>query len=57
MADMEVAEATEAVTDDPGCGCCRPDPKTAQDVIRELQARRDDLDRRLARLELVGASR
>lgn len=37
--------------DDPGCGCCRPEAKTEQDVVRELQARRDDLDRRLQRLE------
>ncbi len=41
----------EATTTDPGCGCCQPPPQTTQDVIRELQARRDDLDMRLARLE------
>ncbi len=41
----------EATTTDPGCGCCRPDPKSTPDLIRELQARRDQLDERLRRLE------
>ena len=42
----------EATTTDAGCGCCQPEAKTKQDMIRELQARRDDLDKRLRRLEL-----
>ena len=37
-------------TTDSGCGCCRPEPKTAADVIRELEARREALDVRLASL-------
>ena len=41
----------DASTTDTGCGCCRPEPKTTQDMITELQARRDDLDERLRRLE------
>lgn len=45
---------------DPGCGCCRPETKSTVDVVRDLEARRDDLDARLARLadrEPVGAMR
>jgi hypothetical protein len=42
---------TDETTNDPGCGCCRPEAKTKDDVVRELQARRDDLERRLQRLE------
>ncbi len=41
----------EATTNNLGCGCCQPPPSTTEDLIRELQARRDDLDARLARLE------
>jgi hypothetical protein len=41
----------EATTTEAGCGCCRPEPKTTQDLISELRARRDDLDARLGRLE------
>ena len=56
MADT--ATSNGATTDsDPGCGCCRPETKTATDVVRDLEARRDDLDRRLARLEPVGVAR
>lgn len=47
----------DATTNDSSCGCCRPEPKTEAQVVRELEARRDDLDRRLSRLELAGASR
>jgi hypothetical protein len=47
----------DATTTDSGCGCCRPEPKTAADVVRELEARREELDRRLSRLELAGAAR
>jgi hypothetical protein len=46
---------TNGTTADAGCGCCQPEPKTTEDVIRALHARRDDLDRRLRRLEPVGA--
>ena len=38
-----------------GCGCCKPDPKTTADVVRELEGRKDRLDERLRRLELVSA--
>jgi len=40
-----------------GCGCCQPERKTTEDVRRELESRRDRLDRRLRTLarELVGA--
>lgn len=40
---------------DSGCGCCKPDPKTTADVVRELEDRRARLDERLRRLEPVGA--
>jgi hypothetical protein len=43
----------EATTTDPGCGCCRPEPKTTQDVVRELQARRAQIDARLRQLEMA----
>ncbi|MEO7441948.1 MAG: MerR family transcriptional regulator [Acidimicrobiales bacterium] len=41
--------------DDPGCGgCCRPPaPTTVADEIRELQARREAVERRLAGLREV----
>jgi hypothetical protein len=41
----------QASTTDAGCGCCQPEPKTTQDLIGELQARRQELDARLQRLE------
>jgi hypothetical protein len=45
------ATATISVTSsDTGCGCCTSDPKTTDNVIRELESRRDSLDARLARL-------
>ena len=42
--------------DETGCGCCQPERKTVQDVRRELEDRRERLDRRLQSLEadLVG---
>lgn len=45
------------MADDTGCGCCQPDQKTVESVRRELEDRRDRLDRRLRALEdeLVGA--
>ena len=44
----------EATTTDAGCGCCQPEAKTKQDMIRELEARRDELDERLRRLDVSG---
>jgi hypothetical protein len=32
------------------CGCCTDDPKSVDDVVRELVTRRDILDRRLSEL-------
>ena len=51
-------DATTASTDD-GCGCCRPEPKTENDVVRELVDRRNRIEERLARIEpaLSGSSR
>ena len=43
----------EATTTDPGCGCCRPEPKTSEDVIAELKARRDEIEARLRQLEMA----
>lgn len=48
----------DTTTADPGCGCCQPEQKTRADVIRDLEARRADVDRRLQALgerRLVGA--
>ena len=46
---MADAISTSTVTvSDTGCGCCRPEPKTTDDVIRELESRREALDARLA---------
>ena len=39
---------TTVTVSDSGCGCCRPEPKTADDVIRELESRREALNARLA---------
>ncbi len=49
--------ADESVVEETGCGCCQPEHKTVQDVRRELEDRRERLDRRLRALEgdLVGA--
>ena len=47
-----MADATPTTTvmvSDSGCGCCRPEPRTTDDIIRELEGRRDALDARLAR--------
>ena len=46
MADA--ISASTATVSDSGCGCCRPEPKTTEDIIRELESRRDALDARLA---------
>lgn len=46
-----MADGTSITTvtgSDSGCGCCRPESKTAEDVVRELESRRDALDARLA---------
>ena len=44
--------AVDAIPADPGCGCCKPAPPTsADDQVRALEARRDELQRRLAGLE------
>ena len=37
---------------DPGCGCCKPPaPPTVEDRVQELQARRQELQRRLAAVQ------
>jgi hypothetical protein len=37
---------------DPGCGCCKPPaPPTVEDRVQELQARREELQRRLATVQ------
>jgi len=46
--------ADDATTDD-GCGCCRPETKSQDNVVRDLLARREALEDRLRRLELVTA--
>jgi hypothetical protein len=46
-----MADATSISTgtvSDSGCGCCRPEPKSTNDIIRELENRLDALDARLA---------
>jgi hypothetical protein len=42
-----MADTTQS---DGSCGCCQPDPKTSVDLIHELEARRETLDARLARI-------
>ena len=50
-AETTMAESTPSrATSDSGCGCCRPESKTTDDIIRELESRRDVLDARLARV-------
>lgn len=53
----EEVRMEDAGVDDTDCGCCRPERKTVEDVRRELEDRRERLDRRLRALEgeLVGA--
>ena len=47
--DMADARSTNTATaNDSGCGCCRPEPRTTEDIIRELESRRNVLDARLA---------
>ena len=51
MTDMLTTPSDEA-TADPGCGCCKPpEPLTVADEVRELQARREAVERRLAGLQ------
>ena len=47
------------MAEETGCGCCQPEQKSVEDVRRELEDRRERLDRRLRALEgeLVGAAR
>lgn len=56
--DMTVTEITPAPAGedaDPGCGCCMPPAAaTVADEVRELQARRDAVERRLAGLRGAG---
>ena len=42
------ADAEDAT---PGCGCCVPPPDTVDKRVAELEARRQRLERRLARLK------
>ena len=47
--------ADNASTTDDGCGCCRPETKSQDDMVKDLLARRAALEERLARLEPVTA--
>ncbi|MGH9222895.1 MAG: hypothetical protein ACRD2W_03630 [Acidimicrobiales bacterium] len=47
--------ADETATTDDGCGCCRPETKSSDDVVRDLLARRATVEERLQRLEPVTA--
>lgn len=48
--------AVETTTVDPGCGCCKPAPApSAADQLEELEARRAELQRRLAMLSGEGS--
>jgi hypothetical protein len=47
MADAPTPTTT-ATGSDSGCGCCRPEAETTDDIIRELERRREALDARLA---------
>ena len=52
MTTLLTSEATEVETAEstPGCGCCIPPPDTADKRVAELQARKERLERQLARL-------
>jgi hypothetical protein len=44
-----MADATPTTTvSDSGCGCCKPEPKTTDDIVRDLESRREALNARLA---------
>lgn len=47
---MDAATAMTADAPAPGCTCCKPPATTPADEVRELQARHEELERRLARL-------
>ena len=49
-------DALTATTDD-GCGCCRPEAKTSDDVVQALLDRRAKVEERLAKLEPALAAR
>lgn len=56
MTDTATTTVTDGAAADPGCGCCKPAPlASTDDRVRELEARRDELQRRLA--DLDGAAR
>ncbi|MDQ4068234.1 MAG: hypothetical protein M3203_01950 [Actinomycetota bacterium] len=49
---MTTTPSTDAGADEStlGCGCCTPPPDTVDKKLAELEARRQRLERRLARL-------
>ena len=52
MTTLLTSQTTEDETPDsaPGCGCCVPPPDTVDQRVAQLQERREQLERRLARL-------
>lgn len=55
MPDTLTDDAEATVATDPGCGCCKPpEPTTVADEVRELQARREAVERRLAGIQGAG---
>ncbi len=49
-AQQGVVVMADTSQSDGSCGCCQPPPTTTVDVIRELEARRETLDARLAQV-------
>jgi hypothetical protein len=43
--------ADDTASTDDGCGCCRPETKSRDDVARDLLDRRARIEERLSRLE------
>jgi hypothetical protein len=48
---VEATTEIEATTEPCTCGCCGPQPTSAQDEISRLRSQRDAIDRQLAELE------
>ena len=50
---MTASEVLHQAEQPAGCGsgCCQPSPETRRDVVRELEARREAVERRLRLLD------
>jgi hypothetical protein len=52
---VKEARMGDVAETDEGCGCCKPETKSAEDKVNDLLARRALIEERLTRLEPVSA--